>query len=281
MASDHQMQPTVTAAVVTRNRREHLRRCLTDLASQTTPLRRTIVVDNESTDGTAELVSTEFKQVQYHRLLENTGSGGGYAIALRLAHESGAEWLWAIDDEAVIERDVLERLLKLTGGAQRVADIVLPAELDPQSGRISALPAWYGPLIHREVIAKIGLPRSDFFWYAADSEFFLRARRNNLRVVKTHDIVIVHDKRNPTILEKKRHPSRLYYQTRNTIYIRWHIQHRRLNYRFFRTFARVVLGRMLWVLVRREPSKFRKCQMIMKGAVDGLRGRLGKTVEVG
>lgn len=267
----------VAAVVVTRNRCDHLRRCLVTLQMQTFPLHHIVVVDNESMDRTAEMIPAEFPNVIYRRLSENLGSGGGYAEALRRGFETGADWLWAIDDEVVLEPDVLERMVHRATGHQRV-DIVLPAEFDPRTGRSNVYPAWYGPLIHRSVVERIGLPRSDFFWWGADSEFFRRARRIGFNVLKAADITIVHDKRNPVSIGQKRHPSRLYYQTRNTIYIRWHINRsRRMHYHL----GRVVLGRMVRVILSREPDKLRKCLMIGKGALDGLRGALGKTVEIG
>jgi rhamnopyranosyl-N-acetylglucosaminyl-diphospho-decaprenol beta-1,3/1,4-galactofuranosyltransferase len=270
---------TVAAVVVTRNRATHLIRCLESLQAQTHPVDAIIVVDNASTDHTRAVVAQGFPDAVYHRLGENTGSGGGYAEGLRLAHETGREWLWALDDEVVLEPDVLERMVVRATATPR-ADIILPAERDPRTGRSRVHPAWYGPFIHRGVVAKIGLPLAEFFWWAADTEFFLRARQQGgFRVVYAHDIVITHDKRDPAQREKKRHPSRLYYQTRNTIYVRRHIN--RSAYKLMRSLWRVVLGRVAVVVLTRERDKVRKCLMILRGAYDGLRGRLGKTVEIG
>src|SRR3989304_3878451 len=68
---------TVAAVIVTRNRRENLRHCLETLLAQTYPLSAVFVVDNSSTDGTAEMVKGEFSTAIYHRLPDNVGSGGG------------------------------------------------------------------------------------------------------------------------------------------------------------------------------------------------------------
>lgn len=279
-AADQPKLQSVAAVIVTRNRRENLRRCLETLLAQTYPLSAVFVVDNGSTDGTAELLRQEFPQAVYHRLPDNVGSGGGYRTGLGLAFEQGADWLWAIDDEVVLEPEVLERMMARVALPRRTADILLPAEFDPQTGRSRVHQAWYGPLIHRDVVAAVGLPLEEFFFWAADSEFFGRARRSGkFTIIRAPDIVVTHDKRNPDVLEAKRAPSRLYYQTRNTIYVRRHIQHS--PYKTLRSLVRVALGRAAKVIFSREPRKLQKTVMIFRGALDGLRGRLGKTVEIG
>src|SRR3990170_1133172 len=131
---------TVAAVIVTRNRRENLRHCLETLLAQTYPLSAVFVVDNSSTDGTAEMVKGEFSPAIYHRLPDNVGSGGGYRTGLGLAFEEGASWLWAIDDEVVLEPDVLERMMARVAQPHRVADILLPAEFGPQTGEVQDSP---------------------------------------------------------------------------------------------------------------------------------------------
>src|SRR3972149_11367852 len=126
---------TVRAVSGTRNRRENLRHCLETLLAQTYPLSAVFVVDNSSTDGTAEMVKGEFSTAIYHRLPDNVGSGGGDRTGLGLAFEEGASWLWAIDDEVGPEPDVLGRMMARVAQPHRVADIPLPAGVDPQHRR--------------------------------------------------------------------------------------------------------------------------------------------------
>lgn len=62
--------------VVTWHGREVLASCLEHLAAQDEP-HRTIVVDNASDDGTAELMRERFSQLDYLELSENRGFGAG------------------------------------------------------------------------------------------------------------------------------------------------------------------------------------------------------------
>ncbi|RYG21406.1 glycosyltransferase family 2 protein, partial [bacterium] len=61
----------VTVVVVSYNTRDALRRCLTALASQ--GVARTVVVDNGSEDGSAEMVREEFPAVDLVEAGENLG----------------------------------------------------------------------------------------------------------------------------------------------------------------------------------------------------------------
>ena len=58
------MQPDVSIVIVTWNGRQHLETCLAAVAAQTGVAAETIVVDNGSTDGTAEFVRARFPWVR-------------------------------------------------------------------------------------------------------------------------------------------------------------------------------------------------------------------------
>lgn len=71
----------VTVVVVSWEQRELLRNCLRSLAGQTLP-HQVLVVDNASTDGTDEMVRTQFPTAQLLKLSRNIGFAGGMNAAL-------------------------------------------------------------------------------------------------------------------------------------------------------------------------------------------------------
>jgi GT2 family glycosyltransferase len=105
------LAPVVWAVVVTYNRRALLEQCLDALRAQTRPPDRILVVDNASTDGTAEWVRGQDDVVAL-LLDENVGGAGGFHAGMRLAHAGGADWLWLMDDDTIPRPDALERLLE-------------------------------------------------------------------------------------------------------------------------------------------------------------------------
>src|SRR4051794_13444369 len=101
----------VVAVVVTYNRKVLLGRCLEALERQTRPPEAVLVVDNASTDRTAELVAAQ-SDARYVRLSRNGGGAEGFHHGVRIAlAEEAPDWLWLMDDDCIAAPDALERLL--------------------------------------------------------------------------------------------------------------------------------------------------------------------------
>jgi rhamnopyranosyl-N-acetylglucosaminyl-diphospho-decaprenol beta-1,3/1,4-galactofuranosyltransferase len=109
-------QPRVVAVVVTYNRRELLLESLAAVTSQTRLPDAVIVVDNASTDGTADAVRTRFPAVQLESLTSNTGGAGGFAYGMALALAAAADLIWVMDDDTVPEPDALRALTQASAG---------------------------------------------------------------------------------------------------------------------------------------------------------------------
>jgi GT2 family glycosyltransferase len=102
------MSGRVCAVVVTYNRRDLLRECLVSLQAQTHVPDTILVVNNASTDGTAQMLSAEFAQLEVLTLAENVGGAGGFHAGMKWAYEQGYDWLWLMDDDgrAALRRTV-------------------------------------------------------------------------------------------------------------------------------------------------------------------------------
>ncbi len=79
------MQPDVSVVIVTWNGRQHLDTCLSGVGSQRDVSVETILVDNGSTDGTAEHVRARYPSVKLVALTENRGFAGGNNAGVREA----------------------------------------------------------------------------------------------------------------------------------------------------------------------------------------------------
>ena len=180
----------VTIVVVTFNRSGYLARLLDSIAAMSTPPSRLIVVDNASTDDTADVVASAglpASVLRYERLESNTGGAGGFSAGMGLAMEEGAEWIWVMDDDVEILPDALARLtpwtvrFKCLHGRRSEADgtpyfwqhrmmesvgAPVPTTTDPFAGgdAVTAnVGCFEGMLIHRDIVAGIGLPDPRFF----------------------------------------------------------------------------------------------------------------------
>src|SRR5467141_949335 len=121
---------SVAAVVVTYNRKQLLARCLEAIRAQSRPSDRVFIVDNASSDGTAEHLAAAGlldDSIEYIRLPANSGSAGGFHEGMRRAYEAGFEWLWLMDDDGCPAPDCLERLLSFS----TVLDVIGPAVVRP------------------------------------------------------------------------------------------------------------------------------------------------------
>ncbi len=199
-------QPKIAAVVVTYNRRTLLEGCLDALLRQDRPLDEILVIDNASTDDTAELLAKKYNgKVTYVRLEENVGGAGGFYEGIRLAYEKGHAWIWVMDDDVEPLADALRVLAGSSAFsdpsvgflASLVLDSNLKAQISPYrrfNWLMAACPAidegsldrplvpieaagFLGGMIRREAIDTVGLPLKDLFIYWDDTEFIYRISR--------------------------------------------------------------------------------------------------------
>jgi GT2 family glycosyltransferase len=99
------MEPLATIVITTRNRKEELRDALASCLLQDVPL-NILVVDDASTDGTAELVRSEFPSVR----LVSKPRMSGYIASRNLAAEMvKTPYIISIDDDAVFSEASIVR----------------------------------------------------------------------------------------------------------------------------------------------------------------------------
>ena len=103
---------SVCAVLLTRNRKDYLKQALDAVRAQTRRPEKVVVVDNASTDDSAEFVAAAFPEFEVLRLDQNLGSAGGYQQGMKWAFEQGYDALWFLDDDVRPEPDALARLLQ-------------------------------------------------------------------------------------------------------------------------------------------------------------------------
>jgi len=105
--SEARQLPAATAVISVWNRKEELRANLDGIRAQTLQFADVVVVDNASTDGTAELVAEEYPEV---RLVRMPNSDYGACETFNVGFASVMTPLFAIlDDDVVLPPEWLER----------------------------------------------------------------------------------------------------------------------------------------------------------------------------
>ncbi len=104
----------VAAIVVNWNAGNLLSRCIESLLRQTWRLEVVILVDNASTDGSAESVQERYPEIHVIRPGKNLGFAAANNLAVDELH--GYEWIALINPDAFAEPDWLERLMTAARG---------------------------------------------------------------------------------------------------------------------------------------------------------------------
>jgi glycosyltransferase involved in cell wall biosynthesis len=106
---DREKKRSATVVITTKNRKEDLAKCLASILTQTVPL-QILVIDDGSTDGTAELVRQEFPRVELHR----SENSSGYIVQRnRAAGLAETPFIFSMDDDAIFSSPrVVEQTLR-------------------------------------------------------------------------------------------------------------------------------------------------------------------------
>ena len=153
--SDSQ-QPVVSLAIVNWNTRELLRDCLASVraaAAEVCGQVETVVVDNQSSDGSAAMVTQEFPEVRLIANSDNRGFAGGTNQAIR---EGSGRYVMLLNPDTVVAKSSLRILIETLEADSSIGAVgprIFGAEGELQ---ISAFPL---PTLSRELWRLLHLDR--------------------------------------------------------------------------------------------------------------------------
>lgn len=114
----------VYAIIVTYNSMKWIEGCLQSLRSSTAGM-GVVVVDNCSTDGTREYVPEHFPEVVWLPQERNLGFGQGNNLGMRYALEHDADYVLLLNQDAYLQKDALELMLRVADGRNLVTPLHL------------------------------------------------------------------------------------------------------------------------------------------------------------
>src|SRR3712207_3089549 len=103
--------PKVAVVVLSWNGRDDTLACVESLLAQSWPRVETIVVDNGSTDGSADAVAERFPDVPLIRSDTNLGFAEGNNVGLRAALERGADYALLLNNDTIADERLVESLV--------------------------------------------------------------------------------------------------------------------------------------------------------------------------
>lgn len=234
----------IVVIVVNFNGGALLMRCLESLRNQTLAPARVIVMDNASSDGSADTAVEAFPEFTFIRLTDNTGFAVANNIAVKTA--DGCEWVALLNPDAYAAPDWLEKFCLATQrnpdfsffGARMLMDDN-PEKLDGigdvyhasglvwrsghgamASGRYLQATEVFSPcaaaaLYRREDLLAVGGFDEDYFCYVEDVDLGFRLRSKGLRCLYVPDAVVHHT---GSALTGKRSDFAIYHGHRNLVW---------------------------------------------------------------
>lgn len=233
--------------VVTYNRKELLKECIEALTNQSYKGFDLYVIDNASTDGTAEMIAAAFPQgtYKYYNTGDNLGGAGGFNFGLKVACKEKYDYYWLMDDDSIPDKCALEQIMhaaktlndqfgflcsniRWTDGSPCVMNIPRINEkwsTDCALIKNGIVPVdnatFVGFFLKHEIVQKIGLPIKEFFIWSDDTNYCMRIHKEH-QCYCVLDSVIIHKMKSNTssdiVSDNSGRYSRYYYSYRNKLY---------------------------------------------------------------
>ncbi|EOG5454817.1 glycosyltransferase family 2 protein [Cronobacter turicensis] len=214
----------VYALIVTFKRKELLEKVVERILQQTFSPSKIIVIDNNSNDGTEEIIAkikeNSLVDIEYKNTGANLGGAGGFSYGFNYVINDNFDYLWIMDDDLLPEKNCLEKLLysaddktivqplrfNLDGTCAEYSPIrfdlsspfLLHPKIETVKDRIESLHddiiqiqgiPFEGPLIPKDIIEAVGIPDKRFFIFYDDLDYAIRARKAGFKIICKKDAV--------------------------------------------------------------------------------------------
>ncbi|MCW4015779.1 MAG: glycosyltransferase family 2 protein [Candidatus Bathyarchaeota archaeon] len=236
------MEPSVSVIIVTYNKKKVLQSCIESVLNISYSNYKIVVVDNNSTDGTASMVNSHFPSVVLLETSQNLGYTGGNNVGIHYALEKlQSDYILILNDDMDVDPSFLNELVaasetdpKIGITSPRLFFFEKPDSLYTKYGNYNFyLGVGYTPLINirkpeevnlipgacilikKSVIQKIGLMDTKFFLYFDEADLCHRVRVAGYKILHVPSAKTYH--KVSYSFSGRVNPSVLYYSTRNEL----------------------------------------------------------------
>ena len=223
--------------------------CVESCRKLTYPNFRILIVDNGSTDGSEAILRERFPDIEFIQTGANLGFAGGNNAGIRRALELGAEYVWLLNNDTVVDAESLSALVRVAEGDTGIGMVgskivyydnprliwFAGAVLDPtkphrphhrglreedrgqydtteETGYVTGCSL----LARREMIEQVGLLEEELFLYFEDVDWSARDRRAGWRLMYAPASVVRH--KESSSAGGAASPTVVYYTARNRLY---------------------------------------------------------------
>lgn len=216
--------PLVTVNILSFNRKDELRNTLTKVYEQDYKNIEVIVVDNASSDGSAEMVKKEFPDVHLIQMEKNIGIAGwneGFKVAK-------GEYVLVLDDDSYPDKQTIYNSLLCAQEKDNIGIIVLRIfdnkkdsiinEKNENQNTLSFIGC--GALISNKALRRTNYFNEKLFLYEHEVDFAIRIYNDGLKLVYCNHSLIIHSN---SVINRKYIQSidhrKVFYSTKNILFI--------------------------------------------------------------
>ena len=293
-------KPPVGVVIVNHNLKDSLCATLLSFRKVNYPDLKIVVSDNASSDGSQEMVRTEFPEA--HLLAHETEQGYARAASLGMASlVDRTKYIFSTTNDVIVDPEIINVLVDFAEKNPSAGVLGTkiffhdrPDVLWHAGGRIHPLHGhsyhfgWErkdhprysrvrecdfvtgcGFLLRSEALRHVGFLREDFVFYSEDAELCYRVRKAGYRIVYVPAAMMWH--KTGTTLAKNR-PVQLRYSTRNGLAL---LQEHKVGWHPFTLWAHLLIVSPLKMALFAAIFRFENSAGIWKGINDWRAGRFG------
>lgn len=288
-----------------------LNKCIDSIINQTYKIDQLLIVDNSYKPIAIQTSRNNISiEIQHHP--ENIGVAGGLILGIQYAIQNKFDFIWLFDQDSTPYENALEKLIDFYESyinRSKIGILSCVAE-DQETGqidfgfiyknyrfckqKIDSSNLIYecdavitsGTLLNCQAAKEIRLPNESLFIDAVDFDYCMKLREKKYKIFSICNAKINHrfgNSKSIRLFGKIKivylySPLRYFYVHRNHTYLETRLAKNRLFfmigafYRLFKCFRKTFV-----ILLFEDSEKFLKIYACIKGTVDGLLGKLGKT----
>jgi len=211
------MTPLVSIIIVNWNAKDYLEQCINSLLSQTLSDFEIILVDNNSTDNSLELIEKKYTQIKLIKNNENVGFAEGNNVGIK--HAKG-KYIALFNPDAVAEKKWLSHLISVLDSSDRIAAVTGKMYyLDDKYGKDAVFCTWSkidpysanpynfsgnepmskvdyvsgaAMVFKRSVIDTVGLLDREYFLYFEETDWCARMIRAGYDLIYVPNAIVWH-----------------------------------------------------------------------------------------
>lgn len=207
--------PKVSIIILNWNGGKDTLECVESVEKITYPNYEVVIVDNGSTDGSWEMLKSRFHGHTLMRMEENLGFTGGANAGIKKALASGAEYVLLLNNDTVVDTEFVGELVKVAEKDNGIGALCSKIYFYDRPGTIQYAGAWFNAwlgwgrlrgynqhddgqfdvleeterptgcsmMVTKEFCEKVGLLDEEYFSYAEDMDWGMRAGKAGFKIM--------------------------------------------------------------------------------------------------